>query len=220
MEFLLDDGGAGGSMRLQESACAQRQPHRHRDRVPTSVVHAAHALKGDRPSRPAEPYFHRPFLKIARSFHQFCSTAKDSIGAAVDHQNRIAPRDVHIHQISANFSRPVIQFSCHHLVQLRVHDVAIADHVAFQDKRIGDRLLPFELIADDVSRVVAAGEFAGRPLVDRLIERWVNEVMLGKRQFRIIVDLDLGRLEKALPPTTLVGEFQPHGAEQAELVQH
>ena len=48
----------------------------------------------------------------------------------------------------------------------------------------------------------------------------MNEVILRDRQFRIIADLYLGRLQKALPPAALIAEFQPHDAEQTEFMQY
>src|SRR6202008_3124668 len=48
----------------------------------------------------------------------------------------------------------------------------------------------------------------------------MNEVILRDRQLRVIADLDVGRLQKALPPPTLIAELQSDGAEQTEFVQY
>src|SRR5262249_39665578 len=98
--------------------------------------------------------------------------------------------------------------------------MAITDDVALQHKRIRDRVFPLELIANDVSGVVAAREFRGLSLVTRVIERWMDEVIFRERQFRVIIDPDLGRLQKTLTPSALIAEFEPHDAEQPELVKH
>src|SRR5215470_18369051 len=92
MKPFLDKRAARGSERLQKSAGTQRQPHGHCDRIPASTVHSAHALESDRPGGPTKPHFHRPFLKIARSSDQFLCTTHNSLGTAVDQQDRIASR--------------------------------------------------------------------------------------------------------------------------------
>src|SRR5262245_12329694 len=108
MESFVDDHAVRRGERLQESARTQREPHRHGSRVPAPVVHAAHALECDRASGPAKPHSHRALMKIVRSFHHFLCAAYDSLGTAIDQQNRIASRNVYEHQISTDLPRPLI----------------------------------------------------------------------------------------------------------------
>src|SRR6516225_8392672 len=108
MESFLNERAPRRSERFQKSARAQGQPHRHGNRVPASVVHSAHALESDRPCGSTKPHFHRLFLKIARPSDQFLCTTHNSLGTTVDQQDRIASRNVHEHQISAGFSRPLV----------------------------------------------------------------------------------------------------------------
>src|ERR1700730_18763107 len=48
----------------------------------------------------------------------------------------------------------------------------------------------------------------------------MNEVILRHWKIRVIIDLELGRLQKPLAPPTSIAEFQSHGAQQTEFVQH